>query len=111
MRNYLTEELRAAEPLGGHRLRLTFKDGFSAEIDLTPILDWGPIYEAIRKPEDFRQVTVRCGVPEWPGDFDFSPGTLRAWCEAQRIMPLPETDEWVRLHSTAQEQIPLIHER
>jgi hypothetical protein len=87
--------------LGGHRLRLTFTDGYSAEIDLSPILDWGPIYEAIRNPEDFRQVTVCYGVPEWPGDFDFSPGTLRAWCEAGRIMSLDETDKWLGAHCAA----------
>ena len=104
MINYLTEELRTAEPLSGHRLRLTFTDGYTAEIDLFPILNWGPVYEAIRNPEDFRQVTVRHGVPEWPGDFDFSPGTLRAWCEAGKIMSLDETDEWVRSHSSPHEQ-------
>jgi hypothetical protein len=104
MNNYLTEELRNAEPSGGHRLRLTFTDGYSAELDLAPILNWGPIYEAIRNPDVFRQVTVRHGVPEWPGDFDFSPGTLRAWCEAGRVMSLDETDEWVRSHSSPREQ-------
>jgi len=104
MINYLTEELRTAEPLDGHSLRLTFTDGYSAEIDLSPILNWGPIYEAIRDPENFRQVTVRYGVPEWPGDFDFSPGTLRAWCEAGKIMSLDETDAWVRSHCSTRQQ-------
>ena len=104
MIDYLTEELRSAEPLGGHRLRLTFADGYSAEIDLAPVLNWGPIYEAIRTPEDFRQVKIRHGIPEWPGDFDFSPGTLRAWCEVGRIMSLAETDVWVRDHSAAGKQ-------
>ncbi len=72
------------------------------EIDLAPILHWGPVYEAIRDPEDL--VAVRHGVPEWPGDFDFSPGTLRAWGESGRIMSLTETDEWVRIHSVPGEQ-------
>jgi hypothetical protein len=105
MNNYLTEELRTAEPLGGHRLRLTFTDGYSAEIDLSPILDWGPIYEAIRNPEDFRQITVRYGVPEWPGDFDFSPGTLRAWCEIGKILTLDETAKWVRENTAPARQV------
>ena len=98
MKDYLTERLQAARPLGGHRLHLTFIDGYEAEIDLSPILDWGPIYESIRDPEAFSRVTVRYGVPEWPNDFDFSPGTLRAWCEIGKILNLDETDKWMREH-------------
>jgi hypothetical protein len=104
MENYLTEELQAAQPLGGHRLRLTFADGFQAEIDLAPILDWGQVYEPIQNPDNFAKVTVNDGVPEWPGDFDFSPGTLRVWCEAGKIMSLDETDEWLRQHSGIHEK-------
>ena len=51
-------------------------------------------------PESGRlpQVTVRYGVPEWPGDFDFSPGTLRAWCEIESVVSLDETDRWIVAH-------------
>ena len=99
MENYLTEKLRTADPIGGHRLALMFADGFAAEIDLAPIIRAWPAFERLRDEAAFRQVAIRYGVPEWGEDLDFSPGTLRAWCEAGRIMTLEETDEWVARHS------------
>jgi len=58
---------------GAHRLALTFTDGFAAEIDLAPLLDWGPLYEPLRDEANFRKVTVSPhGVPEWVDD-DFRP--------------------------------------
>jgi hypothetical protein len=102
MKNYLTEKLREADPLDRHRLRITFIDDFTGEVDLSPLLDEGPLYEPLRDLENFRAVTIsRHGVPQWPGDFDLSPGAIRAWCEAGRLLSVEETDEWVRQHSGA----------
>ncbi len=100
MENYFTEEIRTASPLGGHRLALTFADGFAAELDLAPLLDWGPLYAPLREEANFRKVTVSPhGVPEWVhDDFDLSPGTLRAWCEIGRVVSLEETDKWIDAH-------------
>jgi hypothetical protein len=100
MENYFNEKIRAARPLGGRRLALTFSDGFAAEIDLTPLLDWGPLYEPLRNVANFQKVTVSPhGVPEWlEDDFDLSPGTLRAWCEIGKILSLDETDKWIDSH-------------
>ena len=107
MENYFTEEVRTAEPLGGHRLALTFADGFAAEIDLAPLLDWGPLYEPLRDEENFRKVTVSIhGVPEWvDDDFDLSPGTLRAWCEIGKILSLDETDKWLDEHLASPKKV------
>ena len=105
MRNYLKEKLREAVPLEGHRLRVTFIDGFSGEVDLAPLLDEGPLYEPLRSLQNFRAVTIsRHGVPQWPGDFDLSPGALRAWCEAGRLLSVEETDRWVERHSAFPEK-------
>ena len=103
MQNYFTEELRTAKPLGGHRIALTFADGFSGELDLSPLIEWGPLYEPLRDEANFRKVTVSPhGVPEWvDDDFDLSPGTLRAWCEIGRVVSLDETDRWIDAHCTA----------
>jgi len=97
MRNYLLEKLSALQPLGGHRIRLTFRDGFTAEIDLAPLLDRGPLYEPLR--DHFNSVHLEDGVPVWLDDYDFSPAALRAWCEAGRVLSIEETDEWVTRNS------------
>jgi len=107
MENYLTEKVREARPLGGQRLALTFADGYSAEIDLSPLLSWGPLYEPLRDEENFRKVSVDLhGVPVWvDDDLDFSPGTLRAWCEIGKILSLDETAKWVRENTAAARQV------
>jgi len=99
MENYLTEKVREARPLGGHRLALTFEDGFAAEFDLAPIIEAWPAFERLRDETAFRSVTVSYGVPEWGDDLDLSPGTLRVWCEAGRVLTMEETDEWIARHS------------
>jgi hypothetical protein len=102
MENYFTEKVRSIRPLDGRRVRVTFADGFEGEVDLALLIDEGPLYEPLRDEENFRAVTVsRHGVPEWPGDFDLSPGSLRAWCEVGRLLSLEETDQWVDAHSTS----------
>jgi len=107
MENYFTEEVRTALPVGGHRLALTFRDGFSAEIDLAPLIDWGPLYAPLRDVANFQKVTVSIhGVPEWADDdFDLSPGTLRAWCEIGRVVSLEETDQWLDQHLNPPEKV------
>jgi hypothetical protein len=107
MENYFTEQVRTAEPSGGHRLALTFADGFSGELDLSPLIQWGPLYASLRDEENFRKVTVSPhGVPEWTADdFDLSPGTLRVWCEIGRVVSLDETDKWIDEHCAAAKKV------
>jgi len=107
MENYFKEEVRTAKPLGGHRLALIFGDGFGAEIDLAPLLDWGPLYEPLRDEANFRKVTASPhGVPEWvEDDFDLSPGTLRVWCEIGKVVSLDETDKWIEEHCAAAQRV------
>jgi hypothetical protein len=99
VRNYLKEKLREDAPLEGHRLQVTFTDGFSGEVDLAALLDEGPLYEPLRDLQNFRAAKIsRHGVPQWPEDFDLSPGALRAWCEAGRLLSVEETDRWIEQH-------------
>ena len=95
MNRYLTEKVTAIVPLGGHRLRVTFADGFTGEADLAPLLERGPIFEPWRDVAFFQSVHVVCGAPEWSDDLDLSPGSLRAYCEAGRFMDYAETDAWI----------------
>ena len=107
MKDYLTEKVREARPAGAHRLALTFADGYAVEIDLSPLLSWGPLYAPLRDEANFRKVTVdRHGVPVWEeDDLDFSPGTLRAWCEIGKTLSLEETTKWVRENTAPARQV------
>jgi hypothetical protein len=59
------------EPLGGHRLRLTFSDGRAGEHDFGPFIDeGGEMVEPLRDPTFFARVFVEMGVPTWPNGFD-----------------------------------------
>jgi DUF971 family protein len=95
--NYYEQTVTAVESLGAYRLRVTFEDGFTAEIDLSPLVGRGPIYEPLRDVNFFQQVKVSpgWGVLEWADDLELSPGALRAWCEAGRVMGHEETDAWI----------------
>jgi hypothetical protein len=67
----------AVEPLDGYRLRLTFEDGVSGEIDLADEL-WGPVFEPLRDRAYFARVMVddQCGTIVWPDGADFAPEWL-----------------------------------
>ena len=100
--NYLTERVARLEPAGGHRLRVTFRDGFTATVDLAPLLDEGPIFAPWRDAAFFAGVRIERGVPVWSDDLDLSPGSLRAWCEAGRVLSCEETDAWVARHTESE---------
>jgi hypothetical protein len=100
MQSYLAEKVQSIRALDGRRVHVVFTDGFEAEVDLAPLLDEGPLYAPLRDEGNFRAVIVsRHGVPTWPDDFDLSPGSLRAWGEAGRLLSVEETDRWVEKHS------------
>ena len=106
MKNYLIEKVAAIRPLDGRRIHVRFSDGFTGEIDLVSLLDRGPLFEPLREEASFRAVSLsRHGVPEWPGDLDLSPGSLRAWCEAGKLLSLQETDEWIERNGQPAESL------
>jgi uncharacterized protein DUF2442 len=75
-----TTRIRVAtvEPLERYVLRLSFSDGSSSDIDLEREL-WGPVFEPLRDPDLFRQVTVddELGTIVWPNGADMDPDVLR----------------------------------
>lgn len=107
MNQYYEQTVTAAEPLGGCRLRVAFADGFSAEIDLEPLLGRGPIFEPLRDPGFFARVGVEkdFGCLIWPGDLDLSSGSLRAWREAGKFMDYDETNAWIEQHAGEPERV------
>ena len=65
------------EPLGDHRIRLTFDDGLVGDVDLADEL-WGPVFELLRDPTMFVRVRVDpdLGTVSWPNGADLDPCTL-----------------------------------
>jgi len=50
-----------------------FEDGTEGEIDLANEL-WGPVFEPLKVPENFRQVAVaEYGTIAWPNGADLAP--------------------------------------
>ena len=72
----------AVEHLGGHRLRLTFADGITGEVDLSDRLAGpvGPMFEPLLDVDFFAQVVVdeELGTVVWPNGADLAPEVLHA---------------------------------
>ena len=87
-----------ASPLGGHRLKVAFADGFAAETDLQglPTFRRGPLVQALRNEVYFRRVTVdtECGVVTWPNGYDICADVLRLYCELGRVCSESELAEY-----------------
>jgi hypothetical protein len=68
--------IRSAEPLEDFWVRLTLTDGSRIERNVLDLLR-GPVFEAVRADyTSFRQVRVRQGTLEWPGELDLDPSVL-----------------------------------
>lgn len=53
-----------------------FEDGTAGEVDLTDEL-WGPVFEPLKDPSYFRQMTVaEYGTIAWPNGADLAPEFL-----------------------------------
>ena len=73
-------DITAVEHLGGHRLRLTFADGFVGDVDLAERFEGptGPMFEPLRDIQYFAQVEVdsELGTVVWPNGADIAPDVL-----------------------------------
>lgn len=69
-------DLTALAFLDGYRVRLTFSDDTTKEIDLEPYLT-GPIFEPVRDPTTFRQAQITDGAISWPNGADLDTQVLR----------------------------------
>jgi hypothetical protein len=78
----MKESPRVTEVLAlpGYRVRVTFKDGIEGEVDLSDLVDRGPVFEPLRDPAYFRRVHVdrTLGTIAWPNGADVAPETLYA---------------------------------
>jgi hypothetical protein len=75
----------AVEVVGDHRLRLMFDDGAAGEVQFGGE-DWGGVFDPLRDPEYFAQVTLdeEMGTIVWPNGADVAPETLHLWATRGR---------------------------
>lgn len=71
-------KLIEALPLDGYEVHLRFADGLAADVDLSYLLDYGPVFEPLRDIEYFRKLRIEeFGTTiEWPNEADIAPETL-----------------------------------
>jgi hypothetical protein len=79
-----TPLLTEARPLDGYTVHVRFEDGTTADVDLSYVLNYGGVFEALRDPAYFAQLQAdaEAGTIAWPNDADIAPETLYA--HAQR---------------------------
>ena len=65
----------AVEMTGPHRLRLTFEDGVSGEVDVARLVAFEGVFAPLADPEQFRTVCVSAdaGTVVWPNGADLDP--------------------------------------
>jgi hypothetical protein len=76
----LNEVIRI-EYKSGYSYRVEFDDGVSAVVDFSDYLRRGPIFEALRNLQFFRQARIDGGTIAWPNGADIAPETLYERCE------------------------------
>ncbi len=59
-----------------YRVRVTFSDTITKEIDLEPYLS-GPIFLPVREPAFFRQALISDGAISWPNGADLDSQVIR----------------------------------
>jgi DUF971 family protein len=72
--------ITGVESVGEHRLRVTFDDGASGEIDAST-WTWRGVFEPVRDPDYFARVELdrQLGSISWPNGADVAPETLHLW--------------------------------
>jgi hypothetical protein len=76
---------------GATSVRLKFRDGLAATLDLSRILT-GPIFAPLKSPDRFREVLIQDGTLVWPNGADICPSVLYYWCELGRVCSQEELD-------------------
>lgn len=81
-------DVTGVEVVGDYRLRLTFADGTTGDVDFTSRA-WRGVFEPLRDPAFFARVEVdaEAGTIAWPGGLDIAPEPL--YEEARRIPSIP----------------------
>lgn len=76
----MLKDIVAAEPLGGHRLKLRFEDGVEGELDVGRLIAFDGVFAPLEDPAEFARVKVDpdLGTVVWPNGADLDPYVLYA---------------------------------
>jgi hypothetical protein len=74
-------EVKRIEYKSGYSYLIEFDDGVRAVVDFSEYLHRGPVFEALRDPDVFRQARIEGGTIAWPNGADIAPETLYEKCE------------------------------
>ncbi len=74
----MLKDIVAAKALGDYRLHLRFEDGVEGVVDLAPHISFRGVFEPLRDPAYFAQVSVdrELGTVVWPNGADLDPDVL-----------------------------------
>ena len=86
--------VQSAEPLDAPRIRVVFTNGEQREIDLTPYIATGSIFEPVRSdPSFFQSMVVDGGTLTWPNGADIDPDVLYHGGTPPWVPATPHTEE------------------
>lgn len=70
-------KVTSVEPLADYRLRVSFEDGLTGELNLSDTVGEG-VFEALSDPAEFAKVFVdpETHTVAWPGGIDLCPDSL-----------------------------------
>src|SRR3954468_2372214 len=82
--------------LDGYRLRVTFRDDYTSEIDLSPLFanPKGPLTEAFRDPSFFQRAFLDEGTLACANGYDICSDVLRYYCEQGRVTSKEEMNAY-----------------
>ena len=77
----------AVSALESHRLKLRFEDGMEGEFDVAHATAFSGVFEPLRDPAYFAQVTVdpELGTVVWPSGADLDPVVLHAAIQGRSV--------------------------
>ena len=69
-------EVTAIEYRQGYVFHVTFDDGLEGDVDFSPYVGKGPVFEPLRELSTFRQACIAGGTIAWPNGADIAPEAL-----------------------------------
>lgn len=96
----MPNEVIHVEPLGGTRVRLTFRTGERGEVDIAGLTPLSGVFEPLSDPTFFSRVRVELdlGTIVWPNGADLCPDVLHA---AALRLPMPGSSPGMRAGDVA----------
>jgi hypothetical protein len=85
----LTPRLLSAEVIDGYVVRVRFEDGTEGDVDLSHLMEIGPVFARLQDHSYFRKLRVsrNANTVVWPNGADIAPETL--YSRAREVATTP----------------------